>query len=132
MRKTRNLDNINYGYFDEIKNHYRNPYTGAESEYLEKSPTKTAVIENAQIAGDVSILPDSYNRALVIGTPEKVFLQSYDTLILVIDRATGEIKKLWNGYSVTTLKHINTFLKAYNGRTFSKREWESIGTGATL
>ena len=106
-------------YFESLKDYNRN-------EYLKKNPKKAEVIDNAAVAGVVSILPDSNNRAIVIGTPEKIFLQSYDTLILCVDKKSGKINKLWSGYSVTTMKHINTFLSSYNGMTLNKKAWENF------
>lgn len=72
--------------------------------------------------GRVVILPDSNNRAVTIDDGTKIYLQSYDTLILSVDTFTGEIKKMWDGYSVTTLKHINTFLAGF-GLKFNKKSW---------
>lgn len=102
-------------YFESLKDDYRH-------DYLTKSPRKSEVLKNAAVAGSVSILPNSNNRALVIETEAERILQSYDTLICSVDKETGKVKKLWSGYSVTTLKHINDFLSAYGFR-FNKKEW---------
>jgi hypothetical protein len=102
-------------YYESLKTDYR-------TDYLTSTPRKYEAINNARIAGNVSILPNSNNRAVIIDTPDKRYLQSYDTLILETDKATGSTVKLWNGYSVTTLKHINEFLH----RAISKREWNNI------
>lgn len=91
-------------------------------DFLTASPTKAGAIQNAARAGVVRILGGSYNRAITIETESEIFLQSYDTLILVKDKATGEVKKLWDGYSKTTLKHVNDFL----GTAYSKKEWENL------
>lgn len=102
-------------YFESLKSYQYN-------EYLTMNPRKKEVLGNANIDGRVCILPDSNNRAVTIDDGEKIYLQSYDTLILSVDTFTGEIKKLWDGYSVTTLKHINTFLAGF-GLNFNKKTW---------
>ena len=86
-------------------------------------PTKTGVLSSARIDGEKEILKDSNNRALKITTPDAVYLQSYDTLILKVEN--GKIYKLWDGFSTTTLKHINIFMKDYTGaiNTFNKKAW---------
>ena len=123
--------NMNYnGYFENLKSYQYNFFTGVEYSYLSKSPTKKGCLENAKIAGRATILNNSNNRALIIDDGTTLFLQSYDTLILSVDTFTGEIKKLWDGYSVTTLKHINEFLKPFGFR-FNKKEWLNFN-GATL
>lgn len=101
-------------YFDSIS-HYANGY-------LTETPKKQAVIMNAKIDGRVCILPNSNNRAVTIDDGTTLFLQSYDTLILSIDTFTGKVTKLWDGYSVTTLKHINEFLQGF-GLSFNKKSW---------
>lgn len=93
--------------------------------YLNETPRKNDVLKNAQIDGYTAILPNSNNRAITIATKEHIFLQSYDTLILDINTTTGEIKKLFSGYSVTTLKHINEFLRGYSLQ-FNKKSWEKF------
>lgn len=108
-------------YYESLKNNYRN-------DYLSSAPRKREALANAIKAGDVSILPNSNNRAVVIDTPEKRYLQSYDTLILETDKATGATVKLWDGYSVTTLKHVNEFLH----RAIDKRDWYSVNVGENI
>lgn len=105
-------------YFDSI--------TDDRSGYLTETPRKNDVLNNAKINGIVSILPDSNNRALIIKDGNTVYLQSYDTLILSVNIATGTIKKMWDGYTATTLKHVNAFLKGFNGQQFNKKTWEKF------
>ena len=105
-------------YFDSI--------TDDISGYLTETPRKNDVLNNAKIAGNVSILGGSNNRAVVIKDGNTVYLQSYDTIILSVNIATGKIKKLWDGYTATTLKHVNAFLKGFNGQQFNKKSWENF------
>ena len=105
-------------YYESLKNNYGN-------DYLTEQPKKQAVLQNAEIDGIVKILPNSNNRAVTIETKDKIFLQSYDTVILSIDKESKTIDKFWNDYSVTTLKHINDFLQPY-GKKFNKKAWLAL------
>lgn len=52
-----------------------------------------------------------YKKAIVIemDNGDKI-LQSYETEVCKID-SNGEFVRLWDGYSVTTTRHINSFLR---------------------
>ena len=66
-----------------------------------------------------------YGKAKVIEDKTgDIFLQSYNTLVCYIT-AAGEVKRLWDGYSVTTLKHINDFLHLFNKQGGGKKWWIS-------
>lgn len=110
-------------YFEELKGNYVN-------DYLTKQPKKAEAIANAKRDGVAVILPNSNNRALIIADDSAVYLQSYDTMILkATETAEGVlICKMWNGYSKTTLKHVNEFMTKYTGavNTFNKKEWEQF------
>lgn len=101
-------------YFESIAD-YKNGW-------MTETPKKAEVIANAAVTGTVRLLGGSNNRAVTIETEKEIFLQSYDTLILAKDKATGEIRKLWNEYSKTTLKHINLFL----GTNYNKKDWMNL------
>ena len=49
-----------------------------------------------------------YGKALVIDEKGVKTLQSYQTKVCRIDEK-GNFERLWNGYSVTTMKHIHAF-----------------------
>ena len=53
-------------------------------------------------------------------------LLSYDTIVASFDPQTKELKKLWNGYSATTQKHINSFCDYCGIKGFNKKEWENL------
>lgn len=55
-----------------------------------------------------------------------VILKSYYTNVLMIDLQERKLYKLWSGYSVTTLKHVNLFCKMFEIEQFNKKEWESL------
>lgn len=53
-------------------------------------------------------------------------LFSYDTLVLIfVPTDDGECKLVpcWQGYSATTMRHINSFLLKWYGKTMNKAEW---------
>ena len=55
-------------------------------------------------------------------------LQSYYTDVCRFDLKTRTFIKTWNGFSVTTLKHINIFRQFLGLNTLSKREWIELAT----
>ncbi len=63
------------------------------------------------------------NRATVRQEGYNLILTSYYTDVASYNTMTKTFVKLWDGYSVTTLKHINAFCRYLNINTFSKREW---------
>lgn len=48
-------------------------------------------------------------------------LTSYNTEVCMMQN--GKFYKLWEGYSATTLKHINVFRRKFGLAPLSKREW---------
>ena len=98
--------------YEDLKTDWRN-------DYLNKQPRKSDALKSNVIEGKVTVLPNCTNRAITIETDEDIYLQSYDTLILKKNKRTGKVKKLWDGYSKTTLKHINEFL----GTHMNKTDW---------
>ena len=66
-----------------------------------------------------------YHKAEVIeqdnGTIE---LKSYDTIVARI--RNGNFERLWSGYSVTTMNHINAFLDAFGISGGGKAWWNSL------
>lgn len=71
-------------------------------------------------------LEECNNRAIVIPVEDGYILQSYYTKVASI--RNGEFFKLWNGYSNTTLKHINAFRHYFGMVALSKREWIELET----
>ena len=64
-------------------------------------------------------------RALIIpgDAGNTLVLRSYYTDVCSYNPKTGEFYKLWEGYSNTTLKHINIFRSFVKLPQLSKREW---------
>ena len=67
-----------------------------------------------------------YKKAVVIekknGTKE---LYSYNTLVCRIN-ADGGFERIWQGYSATTMRHVNAFLNHYGMETQNKKWWDSL------
>ena len=66
------------------------------------------------------------NRAIITKNSETgtlYGLRSYWTNVCAYDTATGMFFKLWDGYSATTLRHINIFREYFGLPKLSKREW---------
>ena len=55
-----------------------------------------------------------------------VSLISYDTTVCSFDLETRKFIRHWDGYSVTTMRHINAFRHFYGLPLLSKSEWISI------
>lgn len=62
-----------------------------------------------------------YYKALYTETDAGAFLRSYDTVVAAV--IGGAPVRLWDGYSQTTLRHINSFFHKYGVKTVSKKEW---------
>lgn len=57
-----------------------------------------------------------------------LILQSYYTDVCMYDIKADKFTKTWNGFSVTTLKHVNIFRRFLALDTLSKREWIELAT----
>lgn len=67
-----------------------------------------------------------YGKAHIIETLHGVYLCSYDTIVCGYDRYTGDFYRYWDGYSATTLRHVNSFRRFYRNCELSKKEWEGM------
>lgn len=56
-----------------------------------------------------------------------IILQSYDTDVCKIEN--GNLIRLWGGYSATTMKHINDFIREFGIVGGGKKWWESLPCG---
>lgn len=55
---------------------------------------------------------------------EEIKIYSYSTLVAVVKN--GKLHRIWNGHSVTTMKHINQILVTLNMPKISKKDWEEF------
>lgn len=62
-----------------------------------------------------------YGKAKVIETWDATILKSYDTIVCSFDREG--FHRHWDGYSATTMKHINAFLDVLNLDGGGKKWW---------
>ena len=69
-----------------------------------------------------------YGKARVIekDNGEKV-LMSYDTEVCKITKS-GEFVRLWDGYSATTMRHVNSFLDLVGIAGGGKAFWDKLTT----
>ena len=66
-----------------------------------------------------------YGKAKVIEKDNgETVLLSYDTEVCKIN-TNGEFIRLWNGYSVTTMRHINSFLRLVGIAGGGKAWWDA-------
>lgn len=66
-----------------------------------------------------------YGKAIVIETEtENIYLKSYNTIVCGI--VDGVFVRFWDGYSVTTQKHINDFRYMNGLSSMGKSEWTQL------
>lgn len=71
-----------------------------------------------------------YGKAKVIEKDNgETVLQSYNTEVCKITSG-GEFVRLWSGYSVTTMRHINSFLQLVGIAGGGKAWWDAQKIGA--
>lgn len=74
----------------------------------------------------------SNRRAFYRYNDGRIELLSYQTIIASYNTETGEIRRHWNGCSVTSMRHMQMFMCMLNGETyrrntsFGKKVWESM------
>lgn len=59
-------------------------------------------------------------------------LESYDTQVLIAKIAKGGmpyVRRLWDGYSATTLRHVNELLMQLDFPKLSARAWRAMEVG---
>lgn len=67
-----------------------------------------------------------YGKAHILYTEQgETLLQSYNTIVCKVT-TDGTFKKLWDGYSVTTMRHVNSFLKVIGISGGGKTWWDSL------
>lgn len=73
-----------------------------------------------------------YGKAKIIETEkgEKI-LKSYNTEVCKITSG-GEFVRMWGGYSVTTMRHVNSFLSFYDIPGGGKAWWNALPVEAAL
>ena len=67
-----------------------------------------------------------YGKAVIIETPDRYQLRSYNTIVCSLDRHTGEFTRHWSGYSATTMRHIISFCKHFGIPCGGKNWWNEL------
>ena len=78
---------------------------------------------------DLPVLNDKaksfYGKAKVIECDNgDIELQSYNTIVCRIKN--GKFERLWDGYSATTMRHINSFIDLYGINGGGKSWWTKL------
>lgn len=67
-----------------------------------------------------------YGKAVVIERDGEKLLQSYNTIVCKVD-SCGNFKRLWNGWSATTQRHVNAFVDYYGLPQYGgKSAWKKM------
>ena len=66
-----------------------------------------------------------YGKAKVIEADGVKYLKSYDTIVCAIT-PDGNFEKLWDGWSATTTKHVNSFRSIYGLDYIGKAAWQAL------
>ena len=83
----------------------------------------------AQYKQDHGIKLEGFNnRAIVIKVKGGYILKSYNTIVAYYLISEDKMIRAWDGFSVTTLKHVNVFRSWLGLSTLSKREWIELDT----
>lgn len=65
-----------------------------------------------------------YKKAYVLKDGNNLFLRSYNTIVCGI--VNGNFIRYWDGYSNTTMKHVNDFRVQHELNRLSKKDWDEI------
>lgn len=69
-----------------------------------------------------------YGKARIMDADGEKVLYSYDTPVAKIN-GRGEFVRLWDGYSVTTMRHINSFIEWFGISGGGKSWWDALPVG---
>lgn len=64
------------------------------------------------------------NKAREIYIKGECVLYSYDTPVAALRK--GEVIRLWDGHTMTTMKHINCWLSEHNLPKIDKAQWDKM------
>lgn len=70
-----------------------------------------------------------YGKAVVIEKDSgEIVLLSYNTEVCKITSG-GEFVRMWDGYSATTMRHVNSFLQRFGIPGGGKAWWDALPVG---
>lgn len=104
----------------------------ANNSYLNALNIKEKIIAlqsgNYPVHYELSPIADNrqsyYGKANVVEWNGEKILVSYETPVCKIDRA-GRFVRLWEGYSATTMRHVNSFNLLFGIREGGKAWWDA-------
>ena len=67
-----------------------------------------------------------YGKALEISTSMGYELISYSTKVARIEVDCKKLVRLWDGYSATTMRHVNAWLQWHGMNPITKKQWEEM------
>lgn len=67
-----------------------------------------------------------YGKALVIREGNRYALRSYSTIVCAWDDDKKEFTRYWDGYSVTTMRHVNSFMRFLGFSLGGKAWWDEL------
>lgn len=101
--------------------------SAAEAYQLKKENIESIKYYNYLPVTDTHNKPAPGYKAIYQKQGNVITLYSYYTAVLSYNTKTKVLRRLWYGYSPTTLKHINLFLQNMNICSgFSKKQWEAL------
>lgn len=65
-----------------------------------------------------------YKKAYVLKDGENLYLQSYNTIVCGL--VEGKFVRYWDGYSLTTMNHVNDFRIQHGLNRLCKKDWDKI------
>lgn len=83
------------------------------------------IMEDIKLVFDLPCMDNHksfYGKAQVIETTAGRYLKSYQTIVLFWSYG-GTLVKLWDGYSATTMRHINSFMQFVGLAQYSGKNW---------
>lgn len=66
-----------------------------------------------------------YGKAKIIQIDGETLLQSYDTIVCKIDKSS-EFVRMWDGFSATTMRHVNAFIDMFGIPGGGKKWWDAL------
>lgn len=65
-----------------------------------------------------------YKKAYVLKDGNNLYLQSYNTIVCGL--VEGKFVRYWDGYSLTTMNHVNDFRMQHGLNRLCKKEWNKL------
>lgn len=65
-----------------------------------------------------------YKKAYVLKDGNNLFLRSYNTIVCGL--VDGKFLRYWDGYSLTTMNHVNDFRMQHGLNRLNKKDWNNI------